>query len=135
MSKKAIRHGGPCPIERVLAVFAGKWKPAILFSLENGGTLRFNELRRQIPGISQRMLTQQLRELERDGVVAREQFLEIPPRVEYRLTPLGSTLSRVEEAIDRWGQAHMPQVEEAREHYDLQRERSAEARRPPGRGR
>ncbi|MEM6794497.1 MAG: helix-turn-helix domain-containing protein [Acidobacteriota bacterium] len=129
MSKKTVRHDGPCPIERVLDVFAGKWKPAILFSLENRGTLRFNELRRQIPGVSQRMLTQQLRELERDGVVSREQFLEIPPRVEYSLTSLGHTLSRVEEAIDSWGNAHMPEVERARERYDEERMRSSREKR------
>ncbi|MEM7052282.1 MAG: helix-turn-helix domain-containing protein [Acidobacteriota bacterium] len=126
MSKKAIRHEGLCPIERVLSVFAGKWKPAILFALEAEGTLRFNELRRQIPGVSQRMLTQQLRELERDGLVSREQFLEIPPRVEYKLTSLGQSLSPVEAAIDAWGQAHMPRIEKARQQYDdLQQERSA----------
>ncbi|MEM9596565.1 MAG: helix-turn-helix domain-containing protein [Acidobacteriota bacterium] len=128
MSKKAIRHDGPCPIERVLAVFAGKWKPAILFALENEGTLRFNELRRAVPGISQRMLTQQLRELERDGVVSREQFLEIPPRVEYRLTSLGRSLSPVEAAIDAWGEAHMQQVESARGRYDQQQKKSAKAK-------
>ncbi|MEM9290254.1 MAG: helix-turn-helix domain-containing protein [Acidobacteriota bacterium] len=118
MSKKAVRHDGACPIERVLDVFAGKWKPAILFALENEGTLRFNELRRLTIGISQRMLTQQLRQLERDGVVKREQFLEIPPRVEYSLTDLGRSLSAVESAIDAWGDAHMDEVEEARIRYD-----------------
>ena len=136
MSKKAVRHEGLCPIERVLTVFAGKWKPAILFALESEGTLRFNELRRQIPGISQRMLTQQLRELERDGVVSREQFLEIPPRVEYELTSLGQSLSPVEAAIDAWGEAHMPRVEQARKQFDhRQQERSAvaAARREKGR--
>ncbi|MEM9404763.1 MAG: helix-turn-helix domain-containing protein [Acidobacteriota bacterium] len=106
-----------------MAVFAGKWKPAILFALESETTLRFNELKRRIPGVSQRMLTQQLRELERDGVVSREQFLEIPPRVEYTLTPLGRSLSPVEAAIDAWGEAHMRKVESAREQYDL-RDRS-----------
>ena len=131
MSKKAIRHDGPCPIERVLDVFAGKWKPAILYALETDGTLRFNQLKRQVPGVSQRMLTQQLRELERDGVVSREQFLEIPPRVEYSLTPLGRSLSQIEQAIDAWGEAHMPEVEQARERYDLQRKRSARGERKP----
>ncbi|MEM7585190.1 MAG: helix-turn-helix domain-containing protein [Acidobacteriota bacterium] len=118
MSKKTVRHDGACPIERVLDVFAGKWKPAILFALENEGTLRFNELRRLTTGISQRMLTQQLRQLERDGVVERTQYFEIPPRVEYSLTELGRSLSPVENAIDAWGDAHMPEVEAARKRYD-----------------
>ncbi|MEM8710687.1 MAG: helix-turn-helix domain-containing protein [Planctomycetota bacterium] len=118
MSKKAIRHDGLCPIERVLDVFAGKWKPAILYALESEGTLRFNQLRDRATGVSPRMLTQQLRELERDGVVKREQFLEMPPRVEYSLTELGRSLSSVEAAIDRWGDQHMGAVETARERYD-----------------
>ncbi|MEM6569189.1 MAG: helix-turn-helix domain-containing protein [Planctomycetota bacterium] len=118
MSNKAVRHEGPCPIERVLNVFAGKWKPAILYCLETEGTLRFNEIRDLIAGISPRMLAQQLRELERDGIVARKQFMEMPPRVEYSLTKLGKSLSPVEAAIDAWGEKHMQAVEKARSKYD-----------------
>ena len=118
MSKKTIRHDGPCPIERVLDVFGRKWKPAIVFCLESEGTLRFNELRRLIPKISQRMLAQQLRELERDGVVSRKQYLEIPPRVEYSLTELGRSFGHVGKALEAWGDAHMSEVEKARERYD-----------------
>lgn len=120
MSKKAIRHDGPCPIERALDVFGGKWKPAVINCLEEHGTLRFNELKRQIPGVSQRMLTQQLRELERDGVVSRQQFMEIPPRVEYSLTDLGWSLGPLGKAIVAWGDANMPKVERARKKYDQQ---------------
>ncbi|MEM7309024.1 MAG: helix-turn-helix domain-containing protein [Planctomycetota bacterium] len=122
MSKKSIRHDGLCPIERVLDVFGGKWKPAIVYSLMTHGTLRFNELRKLSPGISQRMLTQQLRELERDGVVSREQFLEIPPRVEYTLTELGLSFGPLGEAIEAWGDAHMAAVEKERKKYDRRKE-------------
>jgi DNA-binding HxlR family transcriptional regulator len=73
---KRTQYDGPCPIERVINVFGGKWKPAVLYNLELHGTLRFGELRKLIPEVTQRMLTQQLRELERDGLVKREQFTE-----------------------------------------------------------
>lgn len=118
MAKKQVRHDGLCPVERVIAVFGGKWKPAVIYALETNGTLRFNELRRLIPGVSQRMLTQQLRELERDGIISREHFPEIPPRVEYSLTKLGETLQPVGQAIDDWGNKHMGNVQKARKRYD-----------------
>jgi DNA-binding HxlR family transcriptional regulator len=115
---KLIPNDGPCPVERVLHVFGAKWKPSILFHLETEGTLRFNELRRQVYGITQRMLTNQLRELERDGLVEREHFPEIPPRVEYSLTQLGRTVGPVGQVIDQWGQKHMQKVYKARQQYD-----------------
>ena len=118
MPKKELRHDGLCPVERVIDVFGGKWKPAVIYALEIEGTLRFNELRRLIPGVSQRMLTQQLRELERDGVVSRKHFPEIPPRVEYSLTKLGQSLDPVGQAIEAWGDAHMAEVERSRKQYD-----------------
>ena len=118
MSKKSTRHDGPCPIEQVLDVFGGKWKPAIVYSLEEQGTLRFNEMRRLIPTVSQRMLTQQLRALERDGVIRRKQFLEVPVRVEYSLTPLGVSLGPLGKAVVAWGDANMAKVERARGRYD-----------------
>lgn len=115
---KRVPYDGPCPIERVLPIFGAKWKPSILFHLETEGTLRFNELRRQVSGITQRMLTNQLRELERDGLVEREHFLEIPPRVEYSLTQLGKTIGPVGQVIEQWGQKHMQKVVKARQQYD-----------------
>ena len=115
---KRTPDDGPCPIERVLTIFGGKWKPSILFHLESQSPLRFNELRRRIPGVTQRMLTNQLRELERDGLVRREQFLEIPPRVEYSLTKLGESVGPVGQAIDQWGQQHIKKVQEARHQHD-----------------
>ena len=126
MPKKQVRHDGLCPVERVIDVFGGKWKPAVIYALENEGTLRFNALRRLISGVSQRMLAQQLRELERDGIVSREHFAEIPPRVEYSLTKLGESLGPIGQAIDAWGDEHMTDVERARQRYDRKNgERSA----------
>src|SRR5215468_6770759 len=83
-----------CPVEATLDVIGGKWKVVILFWLK-GGTLRPGELRRKIPGISERMLIQQLRQLEAHGVIHREVYPEVPPRVEYSLTEYGRTLGPI----------------------------------------
>src|SRR6516162_2003917 len=83
-------HG--CGLEAALAVVGGKWKPIVLWRLA-GGARRFGELRRLVEGISEKMLIQQLREMEADGIVARKDFREVPPRVEYAPTPLGVSLS------------------------------------------
>ena len=98
--------GDPCPVEVTLEVIGGKWKALILFWLRDQ-TLRFSELRRRIPGVSERMLTQQLRELEGHGIVHREVHPEVPPRVEYSLTDYGRTLRPVTEAMCAWGKAHL----------------------------
>lgn len=91
-----------CPAERTLAVIGGRWKILILWHLFQG-TRRFNQLHRGIKGVSQKVLTQQLREMERDGVVHRQVFAEVPPKVEYSLTPLGESLRPVVEAMCQWG--------------------------------
>lgn len=91
-----------CPVEAALDMIGGKWKAVILFRLFEG-TKRFNELRRLHPNITQRMLTNQLRELERDGLVHREVYPQVPPKVEYSLTPEGRTLKPVLLALKRWG--------------------------------
>jgi DNA-binding HxlR family transcriptional regulator len=93
---------GLCPVKVTLDVIGGRWKTLTLFHL-CGRTRRFNELRRLMPGVTQRMLSATLRELERDGVVRREVFAEVPPRVEYSLTPLGESLGPVLEAMAAWG--------------------------------
>jgi DNA-binding HxlR family transcriptional regulator len=115
---KRQQYDGPCPIERVITVFGGKWKPAILYHLEQNGTLRFSELQRLIPEVSQRMLTQQLRELERDGLVERKHFPEIPPRVEYTSTPIALSLAPVAKSIEKWGIDNMKAIHGARKKYD-----------------
>jgi DNA-binding HxlR family transcriptional regulator len=94
--------GERCPIESTIEVLGGKWKPLILYYLM-GGTRRFGELQRLIPQATRRMLTQHLRELERDGIVHREVFREVPPRVEYSLTERGRSLEPVLEIMLAWG--------------------------------
>lgn len=91
-----------CPAEYTLTVIGGRWKVLILYRLFQG-VQRFSELRRAMPKVTQKMLTQQLRELERDGVVSRTVYPQVPPKVEYRLTPLGATLKPVVAAMCRWG--------------------------------
>jgi DNA-binding HxlR family transcriptional regulator len=93
-----------CWAELTLNVVGGRWKVPILFHLADGPK-RFSELKRSIEGVRQKMLTQQLREMERDGVVSRKIFAQIPPRVEYSLTPMGRSLEPVVEAMCRWGKA------------------------------
>ena len=94
-----------CPVEAAFDVIGGKWKGVILFHLLTK-TIRFGEFRRLLPGVTQRMLTLQLRELERDGVVHREVYREVPPRVEYSLTELGKSLRPVITAMRAWGAQH-----------------------------
>ena len=94
-----------CPIKTTLDVIGGKWKPLILFFLK-GGTKRFSDLRRSVPDVTQKMLTDRLRELERDGIVHREVYPQVPPKVEYSLTAYGKTLSPVLEAMAAWGIKH-----------------------------
>lgn len=105
-TRQARRSSALCPVETTLEVIGGKWKTVILYWLKDR-TLRFGELGRKIPGVSERMLTQQLRELEAHGVVHREVFAVVPPRVEYSLTPYGRTLLPITELMCAWGKAHM----------------------------
>jgi len=99
-----------CPVEVTLAVIGGKWKPLILWHLYKGGVRRFLALQRNIPGITRKMLTQHLRELERDGVVARKIFNEMPLRVEYSLTKYGRTLRPLMYVLADWGSKHEARV-------------------------
>ena len=98
-----------CPVEAALDVLGGRWKPIILWWLHQK-TLRFSELRRQIPGVTEKMLTQQLRELEADGIVHRRVYPTVPPKVEYSLTDHGRSLRRALNAMCAWGKLHMDRI-------------------------
>ena len=102
-----------CSMELSLAVIGGKWKPLILWHLRETPTLRFSALRRTMPAITQKMLTQQLRELESDGLLTRTVFAEVPPRVEYALSELGETLRPVFSALESWGNGYQQLVRNA----------------------
>ena len=106
-----------CPTRMVLDRIADKWTVLIIGALENE-TKRFGELRREIGGVSQKMLTQTLRGLERDGLVARVVYASVPPKVEYSLTKLGRTLVRTLEAIRQWSEKSIENVLKARDDYD-----------------
>lgn len=106
-----------CESRQALDRIADKWTALIVYALV-GGSRRHGELRRQIQGISQKMLTQTLRIMERDGLVRRRVFAEIPPHVEYELTPLGMTLTEPLTAICRWAMDHLPEVQSARGRFD-----------------
>lgn len=95
-----------CPVTFTLGFIGGKWKPVILHLVRKGAN-RFGVLQRAIDGISKQMLTAQLRELERDGILSRTIFPEIPPRVEYAITPLGQSLLPVIDAMSKWGLQRM----------------------------
>ena len=95
-----------CPMELALTKIGGKWKTLILWHL-NGGTRRFGELQRLTPGVTSKMLIQQLRELEADGLITRKVYPQVPPKVEYSLTDLGRSLKPVLEAMCEWGLAQM----------------------------
>ncbi len=102
-----------CGSQRVLDLIANRWTALVIYSLA-GGTRRYSELHRKIGGVSQKMLTQTLRKLERDGLVERRVFPVVPPRVEYSLTPLGRTLTGPLRAICQWAEEHLPELERAR---------------------
>jgi DNA-binding HxlR family transcriptional regulator len=106
-----------CPTRQVLDRIADKWTVLIIRRLSNG-TLRFAQLRRAVDGISQKVLTNTLRGLERDGIVTRRLYASVPPRVEYSLTDLGRSLCDLVERICGWAEANMEQVQEARSAYD-----------------
>jgi DNA-binding HxlR family transcriptional regulator len=103
-----------CAVDVTLSVIGGKWKLLIYAHLQEGVT-RFGQLKRAIPRITQTMLTQQLRELERDGIVTRTIYAEIPPRVEYALTDFGRTLAPVIERMHEWGTTYVERVIEQKQ--------------------
>jgi DNA-binding HxlR family transcriptional regulator len=94
----------PCPVKTAVQTLGGKWKPLIIYYLLESRKLRFSELRRCIPEATQQMLTQQLRQLEADGVVSRKIFPVVPPKVEYSLTSLGQELGPIIALLGGWGE-------------------------------
>jgi DNA-binding HxlR family transcriptional regulator len=109
---------GACPISPVVDLVFSRWTTPILWTLNESGVLRFVELERRLGTITSKVLTQRLRQLERDGLVLRHYYPEVPPRVEYEITDLGRSLSTVFAALGEWSAAHLPQVEEARAAYE-----------------
>lgn len=95
-----------CPIDFTMDLIGDKWSMWILWSLQKG-PLRFGELKRLIPGITEKMLTQQLKKFENDHIVFRKVYPEIPPKVEYRLTEYGESLKTIIELIKQWGEEHL----------------------------
>lgn len=107
-----------CHARDVLARVGDTWSVYVMHILGDARTLRFNELRKEVDGISQRMLTVTLRGLERDGLIARTVYPEVPPRVEYSLTPLGITLRQTIRGLVAWAGEHLAEVDAARAAYD-----------------
>ena len=97
-----VKEKTQCPVTATLQLIGGRWKTVILYTL-TAGTKRFGEIAVRIPDISRKVLTEQLKELEADGLILREQFKEIPPRVVYSLTDLGKSLSSVISELEKWG--------------------------------
>jgi DNA-binding HxlR family transcriptional regulator len=118
-------YSGTCPARQLLDRIADKWTTLIIGTLSTQpAPLRFGELRRAVYGISQKMLTQTLRDMERDGLIVRTVYPVIPPRVEYSLTPLGATLNGPLGALAAWAEEHMSQVRAAQRTFDDRPERA-----------
>ncbi|EIT83704.1 transcriptional regulator [Fictibacillus macauensis ZFHKF-1] len=115
VSRDQLLHNGyHCAVEATIDIIGGKWKSVILYHLMSGKK-RFNELRKLIPGVTQRMLTLQLRELERDGIIHREIYKQVPPKVEYSLSDFGESIVPVIELMMKWGNEHLDDILSARE--------------------
>ncbi len=95
-----------CPVTATMQVLGGKWKAILINAIYHTSPARFGELKRSVKGITQSMLTQQLRELEEDGLISRKIYAEIPPRVEYTLTEFGLTLSPIMQSMAKWGEEY-----------------------------
>lgn len=101
-----------CPVELTIDLIGGKWKAVLLWELSEK-TLRFNELNRLFPSATRKMLTQQLKEMERDGLIYRKEYPQIPPKVEYSLTDFGRSFMPVLFSMNEWGKGYMAEMEEA----------------------
>lgn len=105
-------------VEKIMHIIAGKWRPGIIYALVMKGPLRFAALRRELPRVTQRMLTHQLRDLERHGLIERRSYEESPPRVEYEVTPLGRSLHPIFKSVCDWAGENFPSIDRARDRYD-----------------
>jgi len=114
----------PFPVERALKVISGRWKPIILYHLLSSPR-RLNELNRLMPSVSQKLLIQQLREMEAHGLIARTVFPQVPPRVDYEPTPLGRSLEPVLVALCEWGRRHAAELNELESLADCERASSS----------
>lgn len=117
MLKRPDAFNAQCPTRLVLDRIGDKWAVLVLISLERG-TMRFNELRRAIENVSQKMLSQTLKSLERDGLIRRKAYPTVPVTVEYRLTDLGRTLAATVDTLRLWAETHIDEVETAQRRYD-----------------
>lgn len=104
--KKMVFDENSCPVTATMQVLGGKWKPILINAIYFTSPARFGELKRAVKGITQSMLTSQLRQLEEDGIINRKIYAEIPPRVEYTLTEFGLTLSPILVAMGEWGKQY-----------------------------
>lgn len=107
-----------CEIELTLAIIGGKWIPLILWHLGTKGTKRFSELKKLMPSVTQKMLTQQLRDLEKNGMVHRKIYQQVPPKVEYSLTEQAKTLMPILESMDEWGKNYINNRKYFEEHLE-----------------
>ncbi len=117
-TSKHVCSNDSCQVRDALLIIGGKWKNMILYTLGKHEVIRFNRLKVMIPDISQKMLTQQLRDLERDGLIKREAYPEIPPRVEYSITELGLSIGIIYKGIHLWQQENYKKIEYCRKEYD-----------------
>ena len=113
-SSKETVFDADCPAQQALERIANKWAAIVICALAKG-TKRYSDLQREIGGVSQKMLTQTLRNLERDGLVERKVYPVVPPKVEYSLTPLGVTLVKPLQAMCKWAETHIDELQAARE--------------------
>jgi DNA-binding HxlR family transcriptional regulator len=115
MSRFDPQPSEPCPIAPVVDVLFNKWTAQVLWALLHDGRLRFSELHRRMPDVTAKVLSQRLRQLERDGLLTRTAYAEVPPRVEYEATDVAVTLTPVFAALARWSNQHAHDIQAARE--------------------
>ena len=117
-------------VEATIDVIGGKWKPVMLCHLQNNGRMRTSALKRAIPTITQKMLTQQLRELEKDGIINRIVYDQVPPKVEYELSEYGQTLGKILSSLCYWGEFHVAKMYKQGESVTLNQQDFVDIPRP-----